>query len=346
MASVKLTLNKSGVRFDEGAHTYSLDGRQLSGITTLIRDVVGLGYHGEVPQFILDRAAEYGTAVHHAIEMLDTKQLCETSIPRSPQFVADGQKVWDVSQELANYNTHRRGYKAIANEYTVSDNAKYASQIDIVWQDEDNNIWLVDTKTNNIESYPGGRSHWLEYLSWQLSIYAVLFERQNPHLNVKGLLCNWLRHENHELITIERLPDDKVNNLLMVDYDVIDGRIVFDEMSASIAGYSLHTDQLPQRKEASTVELIAQDTINLIAQLKTQELEIKAKMETLNEKLREAMQANNVEKWQNDRFIVTLSKDSETTTLDTAKLKKEKPELYNQYSKITQLKGALKITLL
>ena len=97
------------------------------------------------------------------------------------------------------------GFKPLANELTVSDNVRYASQIDNVWQyEKTGGIWLVDTKTNNIKLYPlcgyynanyfnSGEDALKEYLSRQLSIYAELFEAENPGLKVEGLACNWLK---------------------------------------------------------------------------------------------------------------------------------------------------------
>ncbi len=53
-----------------------------------------------------------------------------------------------------------------------------------------------------------------EYLSWQLSIYAYLFELQNPLIKVDKLFGIWLRGNKSELVEIERKPDAEVKRLL------------------------------------------------------------------------------------------------------------------------------------
>ena len=63
------------------------------------------------------------------------------------------------------------GYDALANEYTVSDEEYFASNIDCVWEKE-GEISLADIKTTyRIDK---------ESLSWQLSIYAYLLRGRIP----------------------------------------------------------------------------------------------------------------------------------------------------------------------
>lgn len=51
-------------------------------------------------------------------------------------------------------------------------------------------------------------------MSWQLSIYAYLFELQNPLIKVDKLFGIWLRGNKSELVEIERKPDAEVKRLL------------------------------------------------------------------------------------------------------------------------------------
>ena len=55
--------------FDEG-HKYTLDGEELPSVSQLTR-FISREIYGDVGQFNLDRAAERGTAVHKATELLD-----------------------------------------------------------------------------------------------------------------------------------------------------------------------------------------------------------------------------------------------------------------------------------
>ena len=222
-----IEFKQSPVIFDEEAHSYMLGEKRLLGITGLIHSILGLGVYPEadpyVRDFLIPKAGSRGTAIHHAIQTYD-----ELGIRQTIQSVntrqGDRYEVmeWDVSRELDNYIRHLNGFVALANELTVSDNDKYASQIDNVWQRvSTNGIWLVDTKSNNLDRYPlcgyfnpayfNNREDALkEYLSWQLSIYAELFEAENPGLKVEGLACNWLRQDRAAFWVIERKSPELV----------------------------------------------------------------------------------------------------------------------------------------
>ena len=155
-----MQFKQSPVIFDEDSHSYQLDGKRLLGITGLIHSVLGLGVYPEadayVKDFIIPKAGSRGTAIHHAIQTYDQLGIRQTiQIVNTRQGDHYEMMEWDVSQELDNYIRHLNGFEAVANELTVSDNDKYASQIDNVWRRIDTNgIWLVDTKSNNIDLYP------------------------------------------------------------------------------------------------------------------------------------------------------------------------------------------------
>ncbi len=202
-----MTFKQSPVIFDEDSHSYQLDGKRLLGITGLIYSILGLGVYPEadafVKDFVIPKAGSRGTAIHHAIQTYDQLGIRQTTqIVNTRQGDHYEDMEWDVSQEIDNYIRHLNGFEAVANELAVSDNEKYASQIDNVWRRLDTNgIWLVDTNSNNIDLYPlcgyyksnyfnSGIDALQEYLSWQLSIYAELFEAENPGIKVEGLACN------------------------------------------------------------------------------------------------------------------------------------------------------------
>ena len=113
-----IELVKSNVVFNEENHTYFLGDKQLSGITGMIKRQLFPDKYKEVPQHILERAAERGTRVHHECQFVDTTGF-------EPE-----------SQEAMNYLLLRTGagYKTLANEYTVSDGENFASNIDCVWE--------------------------------------------------------------------------------------------------------------------------------------------------------------------------------------------------------------------
>lgn len=343
---MKIALTQSPVVFSENPHGYRLGDKRMSGITSLIHQVLQLGVYPEASEFVknvaIPRAGEYGTAVHHAIESYDTLGIKVTSHPKSERFQqSPGDDYWDVSDELETYIRHREGFEPVANEYTVSDDVRYASNIDNIWLKVDTQgIWLIDTKTNNLDYYPGGEAALQEYLSWQLSVYAYLFERQNPTLKVEGLACNWLRHADGRFWIIDRKPDAQIELLLSVPWMHTDNGFIYDgvEVARILQG---ETALVAAPKQ----QLIAQEAVQMIYQITRQSEEAKKVLDEMKSKLREAMESHGVKSWDSGCFKATIAADSVSETFDTTRFKKEHPDLYNQYLKSTTRKGGFTIKL-
>lgn len=355
-----IEFKKSPVVFDEDSHTYTLGGKQLLGITGLIHSILGLGVYPEaddyVKDFVIPRAGSRGTAIHHAIQTYDqlgikqTTQFVRTKFGcRERDNIRYEDLEWDVTDELDNYIRHLDGFEPLFNELTVSDNVKFASQIDNGWLKKDTlGIWLVDTKSNNIDLYPlcgyfnpnyfSNREDALkEYLSWQLSIYAVLFEDENPGIKVEGLACNWLRKSDGALWQIPRKPDNLVRELLKTEYMFTDNGPVYFHPDPSVFGIG---KDLPAKKEEKAL-ILPEDVVNYVASLVKAEKEVKAKLEEAKKGLRLAMETHGVKSFDFGSFKATIAADSERKTLDTARLKEERPEIYKQYVTTKLTKGGL-----
>jgi hypothetical protein len=347
-----IEFKQSPVIFDEEAHSYMLGEKRLLGITGLIHSILGLGVYPEadpyVRDFLIPKAGSRGTAIHHAIQTYD-----ELGIRQTIQSVntrqGDRYEVmeWDVSRELDNYIRHLNGFVALANELTVSDNDKYASQIDNVWQRvSTNGIWLVDTKSNNLDRYPlcgyfnpayfNNREDALkEYLSWQLSIYAELFEAENPGLKVEGLACNWLRQDRAAFWVIERKSPELVKEILSTEYMFTDNGPVYFHHDQSVFGI---TPNLPATTN-ETVPIVPEDVISYVADLIRIEKETKAKLDEAKKALRMAMEQHGIKSWDSGLFKATIAADSNRATFDSARFKKDHPDLYEQYIPNKPTKG-------
>ena len=72
--------------FDEG-HKYTIDGEELPSVSELTR-FISREIYGDVGQFNLDRAADRGTAVHKATELLDKYGTAEIDEDISPYLKA------------------------------------------------------------------------------------------------------------------------------------------------------------------------------------------------------------------------------------------------------------------
>jgi hypothetical protein len=354
-----IQFKQSPVIFDEDSHSYQLDGKRLLGITGLIHSILGLGVYPEaddyVKDFIIPRAGSRGTAIHHAIQTYDqigvmqTTQIVHTRYGcRERDNIQYKDEEWDVSLELNNYIRHLNGFEAVANELTVSDNDKYASQIDNVWRRKDTGgIWLVDTKSNNIGLYPlcgyynptffnSGTEALQEYLSWQLSIYAELFEAENPGFKVEGLACNWLRKDQAAFWVIKRKPAELVKELLTTEYIFTDNGPIYFHHDQSVFGINAN---LPATAEESVPSIVPQDVITYVADLIALEKQTKEKLEEAKKALRMAMEQHGIKTWDSGMFKATIAADSERATFDTAQFKKDHPDLYKQYTTRKTTKG-------
>ena len=193
-----MELTKSQIIFDQQAHTYTTpDGVCLQGVTGMIERQLFPDKYSGVPEFVMKRAAERGSFVHEVCELVD-----DLGIEHE-------------SEEARNYQKLKESYglQYEASEYLVSDNEHFASCIDKVYRESDNEFSLGDIKT----TYKLDK----EYVRWQLSIYAYWFERQNPGCKVVRLFAIWLRGNISELVEVERRPDGIIIELLSAE---IDGR--------------------------------------------------------------------------------------------------------------------------
>lgn len=296
-----LTLSKSSVVFDQEAHTYHLDGVELSGVTTMLKKMLFADKYAGISEEVLAKAAQYGTSVHEGVELFET-------------LGAD-----DGSLEVKNYRKLKEtaGFNFEESEYLVSDNKTIASSIDLVFTDHDGGIWLADIKTTY-----GGLDK--EYLSWQLSVYAYLFEMVNPNLKVKGLIGIWLRHDEFKLDYISRKNDAYIERLIH-EYA--------DDLECTLS----KSDGLP-----AEVHGLADAIASMEKQIKT----ITAQRDELKEKMLEVMRENNCDKVDIDgKVLITRVAATTRESLDSKSLKADNPELYAKYVKTSPVKESLKITV-
>lgn len=334
-----IELKTSKVIFDEEAHSYTDEsGKQYSGITSLIHSILRLGVYPEADerakQIYIPRAGYYGTCVHKAIQTYDTIGIELTEFPEVEHATRDyGVQIFpshDVSEELQGYIKLRGEREAIASEFTVS-YGDYASQIDSVWFDG-HEVILVDFKTNNLDAYPGGVDGLKEYLSWQLSCYAFMFYQQTGIMPF-CLYGIHLRDGKQQLWDdIKLQPFDKVKKLLETKCELTGNGWVYTNAAMQVE------EVKPVVATSSELAVPAEITSAIINLLHAEQVakEMKARLEQM-------MREHGIVKWECDEFVASIGKDSERTSLDSTRLKKEQPEIYEQYCKTSQVKGAFKI---
>lgn len=296
-----IKLNQSSVVFTQEDHRYFLNGKELSGITGFIKSQLFHDKYKDIPQFVLEKAAERGTLVHESIELFD-----------------GGFTPSELTSEIENYKRIKAENEltTIANEYIVSDNTHFASAIDLVMSDKEENIILADIKTTSVLDK--------EYCRWQLSIYAYFFELQNPELKVGKLYALWLRGDKSEFAELEQIDKEIIKNLLQCEVDGVqfinpllkeDAKVPVEIKNAEIAVYTL------------------------ISQIK----ELDAKKKELSAGLLKLMQDNDVKSYKGE--YITLSRKAAYTkkSIDSKKLEDKYPEVYAACIKKTDYPETLQI---
>lgn len=335
-------LKQSEVVFNEEAHTYLRGDEKLSGITSLIHSVLQLGVYPDANEYVrnvqIPKAGYYGTCIHKAIQMYEDIGIEMTKFPEKEHPTAGTLPAQDVSIELETYKRLKpKKLRVIATEFTVSF-GMFATQVDSVLADEDDNIYLDDHKSNNLDYYPGGKDGLKEYLSWQLSANAVMFENQTG-LKVKGLYADWIRKGDGELWKIERVPDEKVLQLLSTEIlPKPEGGFIYinEAMQVEAAKVEEVKPVVPNSKDLAVPVEITTAIANLV------KAEAAAKL--MKEKLRELMEKHGVTKWECDAFTASIGKASTATSFDAKALEAADPETYKKYLKTTTRKGSFKIT--
>lgn len=118
----KIKLATSPVVFNEEEHTYTLDGKPLSGITSIIHKYIFPDMYAGVSEGILKSATERGRRIHEELQI---------------QFL--GMPLSEPSTEVVAYNqlAKQNKLKQIAAEYLISDERDVATCIDAVLQTGD-----------------------------------------------------------------------------------------------------------------------------------------------------------------------------------------------------------------
>lgn len=305
-------LIQSPVVFNEEQHTYTLGDKQLSGITSIIKKYLFPDMYAAVSQAVLNKAAERGTRIHNLIQLWTMGIL-------SQEDIAELQPFLDAF--------HAAGLDGWEPEYLVSDNESVASSIDLVCLDKDGNIILCDIKTTSVLH--------TEYLRWQLSIYAYLFERQNPGLKVHGLKAIHIRDGKCSIVDVARFTDELVESLLTAFRNGEESFV--NPMNEVPDGIN---DLLKAYAEN-------EESLSYISQVKDQYDERKKQ---LQEQIASVLQEKGLSKIETETAKVSIGKDSERASFDLKAFRdsdiyKACPEQYDAFVKTAVTKGRITVTL-
>lgn len=295
----KENLVKSSVKFDQEKHRYTLGEKKLNGITAIIERQLFPKKYANIPDSVLEKAAERGHAIHGKIEL---------------SMTIGG---FDDDADVVNFRSLIGDRKVITTEYLVSDNEHVASMIDGVFDDGS----LYDIKTTS--------SLDVVYLSWQLSIYAYLFELQNG-VQAGKLYAIWLPKEQYgkpRMVEVERIDKDEVMRLLECDMK--------GEQFVPSEKYAIN-------KNVST-DLISGEEVNLIADLFSRLKELEDAKKELQERIKQAMYNNGIKKFNSDKLDITYIEEGTKETFDSKQFKADYPDVYEKYVKTSKVSDSIRI---
>ena len=294
------------VIFRESDHTYWLGDKQLISVTQLLKKHgLATNYTG-VSEEVLEKAANKGTLIHKEIE-----DYIKTG---AVGFTSELSDYIDITAEL--------GFTAEDSEIILpageipEDKAGeyfYAGTADLIGKIGDGYV-LADLKTT---AKVDKRAY-----AWQLALYERLCGVKFDNLYIFHL------GKNSKAIPIERISDAEVDRLLECERN---GEIY------SEPGLIIANELLARAQEAELELKRAEET----------KKEAEATAKEYRQKLYEAMRQQNLSSFEtaDKTMLITCVAPSTQTKIDSAKLKKELPEIAEKYSKTSTVSGYVKITI-
>jgi len=204
----------------------------------------------------------------------------------------------------------------LASEYVVSDLERYASPIDHVFIDESDNIVIVDVKT----TYSFDR----EYVRYQLSIYKRFFELQNPDLKVSKIAGMWLHDREYGYYELDLVSDTLLDYLFECE--------------------SEDKPFVPAEAFSNLPEVVKNTAPAIIEKMRLMD-ECKAFIDREKAAIYKIMEENDFKSFIGFDLVMTRILPTVRQSFDSARFKKEHPDMYDEYTKESEVKGSLKITL-
>ena len=300
---MKKQLVSSPVQFNEDGHTYTLNGNLLQGVTPIIAWLFPETYQG-IPKSVLNQAAAYGSLIHKKCELADSMGIVDEDIVRD---------YMDVMQQ--------KGLKVMLSEYLVSDERNIASSIDKVTEDFD----LCDLKTTSKVHIPN--------VTMQLSIYAWLFEMQNPGVKAGELYCIWLpkpQYGQADIIRLHRVSSDicsEIVQMYLCGAEPLQARAILAQ-----TGF-----EFERQKQTGDIPEVFTDLMDELITIYEAKRQIEEREKAIKEIVLSQMQKDGADKWGNDLIQFTRKGEYERTSIDTTALKKKMPEVFENFKKVTKV---------
>ena len=284
------------ITFDEKKHEYILDGRVLPSVTQILEQTIFTDKYNNIDEEILQKAAIKGRLIHKEIE----------------DYIKRG--ALGFSDELYNFISIKEENKLInIKSEVIVHNSEIAGTIDIIAKkggkgQQKENI-LADIKT----TYKLDK----EYVSWQLSLYAYLYENMYNE-KIDELYAIWLRDDKEEFVKVERKSDSQINDVLVafkngvkIDFNTTTLQTIPEQTQIDFCGY--------------------------IKQIKA----IEEKTDEIKEAILKEMEERGLSKIDLGDVTITYKSPTTKTSVDSEKLKED--GIYDKYTKTSNVKSSIMI---
>ena len=294
------------IRFDEATHTYSLGKKKLISVTQLLKK------HSLSPDY---------SNIDIDEEVLSRKAKRGSLIHKEIEdYIKTGE--YGFSRELDEFIriVEEKGMKDLDPERIFHDDL-IAGTADLlatyIKKEGDKEAIvhvLVDYKTS-------AQVHF-ESCRWQLSLYERLSKSEIDELYV----LHFPEDAPGRLIPIERIPAVEIEKLLVAERN---------EEVYSPPGLVVREELV---REARTAE-------ELVTLTEQENKKAVARRDLIRAKLYEAMIGQGVESFESEKLKITLVEPTVRMSLDSKKLRMERPDIAADYSKSSKVAGSVRITL-
>lgn len=182
-----------------------------------------------------------------------------------------------------------------------------------------------------------------------IKVYEAQMQLYMKQMNIEvGWLAMYKRpgdfdlefdRENLQIKEIER-DDDYIQKILdSIETFWIRVQAIKDNPKMNETEFYTYGNDM--EKLAKRVERFEMKIVNIKEQAK----HIEAQQKILKQELYTKMEENDIKKFETDLLSITRVLPTTSRTIDSSRLKKEKPDVYDSYTKVSNKKGFVKITV-
>lgn len=180
------------IEFNSDLHQYTVDGKILPSVSEIIKRILP-GQYDSIPEFVLQKAAEFGTDVHSMIEIYNEHGLY---LPAE-----DDRK----NHCLDEWIRLKEGITIKSSEMMVNYKDIYCGTFDALAEIDGQTV-LMDYKTTS-------KVH-TEHLTLQLNLYRLAYENLYKR-KVDRLIGVWLpKTAKGKLVECDLIPDEELEELI------------------------------------------------------------------------------------------------------------------------------------